>query len=259
MEKIIRVEDVSMSFSRKKSGTNLTVLDEISFDVREKEFICILGPSGCGKTTLLNIMGGFIKPSYGQVLIEGTPVKKPSSKYLSIFQDYKLLPWRSVRKNIELGLEVMKPKLSKKEVDSRVNAQIKTLSLTGFEDYSPNEISGGMKQRVAIARALVLEPRILFMDEPFGALDALTRDDMKQYFRRILKETGQTVVMVTHNLSEAIFFADRIIIMQASPGRIASIVDFELPEDRNVFSPEFNEIRGRIYDILNEDSKSIEV
>ena len=243
---IIEVKDISMSFV----GRENKVLENIDFTVNEKEFICILGPSGCGKTTLLNVVGGFYKPTAGHVLIESKVVEKPSPRYLSIFQDYKLLPWRSVRKNIELGLEVVKPKLSKAEITRRVDEQINLVGLVGFEDYRPREISGGMKQRVAIARALVLEPTILFMDEPFGALDALTRGDMKTYFRKLLKKTGQTVVMVTHNVSEAIYFADRIIIMHSMPGRIASIIDVDLPENRDVLLPEFTEIRNMIYHAL---------
>lgn len=244
---MISVKNVNMSFLGVRQ---LAALENINFDVNKKEFICILGPSGCGKTTLLNLMGGFLKPTSGEIIIDGKPVEKPSPKYLTIFQDYKLLPWRSVRKNIELGLEVAK--LSKDEVNRRVNEQMKTVGLTDFADYRPSEISGGMKQRVAIARALVLKPKILFMDEPFGALDALTRDDMKQYFRSLLKETGQTVIMVTHNVSEAIYFADKIIIMQSQPGRIASIMDVELPEERDIFTPEFHAIRTKVYDSLNK-------
>ena len=245
---MIQLDSVTKVFKNRERS--LEVLSQISFDVAEKEFVCIVGPSGCGKTTLLNLMGGFTSATGGQVLIEGKPVSKPSPRYLTIFQDYKLLPWRTVRKNIELGFEGIKPKLSRKEIDLRVDAQIETVGLTGFEDFRPTEISGGMNQRVAIARALVLEPRILFMDEPFGALDALTREDMKSYLRRLLKKSGQTVVMVTHNISEAIYFADRIIIMHSLPGRISAILDVVLPEDRDVYTPEFTAMRDRVYSYL---------
>jgi len=247
---IISVQNVSMTFESQRNKEQFMALKNVSFDIAEREFICILGSSGCGKTTLLNIMGGFLKPTSGSLLIEGMPVERPVPRYLSIFQDYKLLPWRTVRKNIELGFEAAKHKLPQSEIDRRVDEQIKSVGLVGFEDYSPTEISGGMKQRVAIARALVLEPKILFMDEPFGALDTMTRDDLRRYFRTLLKKTGQTVVMVTHNLNEALSFADKVIIMHPNPGRIVSIVDVDLPELRDIHSEELRALRLEVYNAL---------
>jgi len=248
---IIEVKKVSRTYQQ-RGREALAVLEDINFTVKEKEFVCILGPTGCGKTTLLNILGGFVTPSSGEVYIEATPVKEPSPNYVTIFQDYKLLPWRTVRKNIELAFEGMKQKKSRKEIDERVDAQLASVGLTRFAEFRPTEISGGMKQRVAIARALVLEPKILFMDEPFGALDAMTRDDMRHKYRLLLKESGQTVVMVTHDINEAIFFADKIMIMHASPGRIAYTMEITLPEHRDVFTPEFHEIRNDIYAYLHQ-------
>ena len=247
---IIQVESVSMRYAP-KGRKPLTVLEDIDFSVAEKEFICILGPSGCGKTTLLNILGGFIKATGGRVVIDGKVIEKPSPKYLSIFQDYKLLPWRTVRKNIELGFETMRPRLSKKEIDRRVDVQIESVGLAGFEDYHPTEISGGMKQRVALARALAMEPKILFMDEPFGALDALTRDEIRHKFRALMKQVNQTVVMVTHNINESIYFSDRIIIMRTHPGRISSILNVELPDDRDVYTTDFLKMREEVFKQLN--------
>ena len=247
---MISVENVSMSVLGIKSNTTFEILKDIDFVVQENEFICIIGPSGCGKTTLLNILGGFLMPTSGRVLIEGKPVTRPSPRYLTIFQDYKLLPWRTVRKNIELGFEAGNSKLSKKEIDDRIWAQVKSVGLEGFEDFMPNEISGGMKQRVAIARALVLEPKVLFMDEPFGALDTLTRDELRNKFRELLKRINQTVIMVTHNLNEALFFADRIIVMKPMPGRIASIVNVDIGE-RSKFNEDFLHLREVIFQLLN--------
>jgi len=247
---IIKVENVYMSYTT-KGREPLPVLNDVHFSVQENEFICIIGPSGCGKTTLLNILGGFEKATSGQVIIENRLVERPSPRYMSIFQDYKLLPWRTVRKNIELGFEAMETKLSRQEIDQRVNAQIESVGLTGFEDFRPTEISGGMKQRVAIARALVLEPKILFMDEPFGALDAITRDELRNKFRVLLKRFNQTVIMVTHNLNEALFFADRIIIMGAKPGRITSIIDVDLDE-RDKFNEDFLHLRNVVFQYLNQ-------
>ena len=247
---MIKVENVSMVVQGIKQNSDFVILQDVNFAVDENEFICIIGPSGCGKTTLLNILGGFIKPTGGQVLIEGNPVVRPSPRYLTIFQDYKLLPWRTVKKNIELGFEASRIQLSKEEKAERVMEQIKSVGLEGFEDFYPKELSGGMKQRVAIARALALMPKILFMDEPFGALDTLTRDELRNNFRNLLKHVNQTVIMVTHNLNEALFFADRIIVMKPKPGRIAQIVSVEMGE-RSKFNEDFLELREVIFKLLN--------
>ena len=247
---MIKVENVSMVVQSTKQNSVFEILQNINFSVDENEFICIIGPSGCGKTTLLNIMGGFKKPTGGRVLIEGNPVEKPSPRYLTIFQDYKLLPWRTVKKNIELGFEASRIKLSKEEKAERVMEQIKSVGLEGFEDFFPKELSGGMKQRVAIARALALRPKILFMDEPFGALDTLTRDELRNKFRNLLKHINQTVIMVTHNLNEALFFADRIIVMKQKPGRIAQIVNVDIGE-RSKFNTDFLHLREVIFQLLN--------
>ena len=247
---MIKVENVSMVVQGIKQNSVFEILKNINFSVDENEFICVIGPSGCGKTTLLNILGGFIKPTDGQVIIEGNPVVKPSPRYLTIFQDYKLLPWRTVKKNIELGFEASRIKLSKEEKAERVMEQIKSVGLEGFEDFFPKELSGGMKQRVAIARALALRPKILFMDEPFGALDTLTRDELRNKFRNLLKHINQTVIMVTHNLNEALFFADRIIVMKPKPGRIAQIVSVDIGE-RSKFNADFLNLREVIFQLLN--------
>jgi len=247
---IIEVTNVSMQYKGRNRNIH-SALENVNFSVAENEFICIVGPSGCGKTTLLSILGGFTKPTYGSVKIEGKELTAPSPRYLTIFQDYKLLPWRTVRKNIELGFENVHPKLPKKDIEARVTAQIETVGLIGFEDYRPGELSGGMKQRVAIARALAMEPKILYMDEPFGALDALTRDELRNKFRVLIKCVKQTVVMVTHNLNEAMFFADRIIIMGDKPGRITSILDVNLPDERNKYDENFLRIRDDVFERLN--------
>ena len=247
---MINVENVSMVVQSTKQNSVFEILKDVNFAVDENEFICIIGPSGCGKTTLLNILGGFIKPTSGQVLIEGNQVEKPSPRYLTIFQDYKLLPWRTVKKNIELGFEASRIKLSKEEKNERVMEQIKSVGLEGFEDFFPKELSGGMKQRVAIARALALRPKVLFMDEPFGALDTLTRDELRNKFRNLLKHINQTVIMVTHNLNEALFFADRIIVMRPKPGRIAQIVNVDVGE-RSKFNEDFLKLRDVIFQLLN--------
>ena len=234
-----------------KGKKPLTVLSDVSFTVDVNEFICIIGPSGCGKTVLLSILGGFDKPTSGRVLIDGKLLEKPSQNHVTIFQDYKLLPWRTVRKNIELGFEGKNNIFTKKEIESIVDAQIESVGLRGFEDYKPSEISGGMKQRVAIARALAVEPEIIFMDEPFGALDSITKENMQLNLKRLLENKNKTVVFITHDINEAVFLADRIIVMQPSPGRIHSIITMDMPRNRVKHSKEFNEARDEVFERIS--------
>ena len=241
---MIQVEGVSKIFQDNKREY-YKVLSDITFTIETNEFVCILGPSGCGKTVLLDILGGFSKPTAGQVLIDGEVIDGPSPNRITIFQDYKLLPWRSVRKNIELGLE--SKKLTKSQIDDIVDEQIELIGLTGFENYRPAEISGGMKQRVAIARALAMEPDVLFMDEPFGALDTGTKEAMQLNLKHML-QSGRTVVFVTHDVDEAVFLADRILIMRAAPGAIHSIIQVDLPKPTFKYTRDFNAVRDRVMD-----------
>jgi NitT/TauT family transport system ATP-binding protein len=250
----VKVESVSKHYTA--HGKRIDVLSDISFSVEDNEFACIIGPSGCGKTVLLNMLGGFEKPSSGNITIGGIQVEQPDRNYMTIFQDYKLLPWRTVRKNIELGLEGYNKKgtgrkFTKKEIDDIVTAQIESVGLTGFEDYRPAEISGGMKQRVAIARALAVEPDVLFMDEPFGALDSITKESMQLKLRQLLDVKGKTVVFVTHDIDEAISMADKLIIMQNNPGTIISVMDIKLPEDRNRYNREFRNVRDTVFELMH--------
>lgn len=244
---MIKVEGVSKQFAQNHKK-KLPVLEDINFTVNRGEFLCIVGPSGCGKTVLLDILGGFIKPTSGRVFIDESEVTGPQPKYVSIFQDYKLLPWRTVRKNIELGFEAKRgKKISRAEIDSIVDAQIKSVGLEGFEDYKPGEISGGMKQRVAIARAMAVEPEILFMDEPFGALDSVTKEAMQAKMMQLLsKKNRPTVVLVTHDVDEAVYMADRILVMQPAPGRISTIVDVDLGKPVIKYTRAFNALRDKV-------------
>ena len=246
---LIRVQDVVKTYKEKDNKT-IDILSGVNLSINEKEFVCIIGPSGCGKTVLLNLLAGFDKPTSGSIYINDALVEKPSLNYVTIFQDYKLLPWRTVRKNIELGFEHKNNTLSKREIDKIVDKQIESVGLKGFENYKPSQISGGMKQRVAIARALAVDPEILFMDEPFGALDSLTKQVLQEKIANLMQVSQKTVVFITHNIEEAIFFADRIVIMSRSPNNIKKIIDVQLPRPRNPSSGEFLQIRDYVFNEL---------
>lgn len=243
----IEVENLSITFTQNRS--EMTALKDVSLGIEKGEFICLLGPSGCGKSTLLNTMAGFLKPSKGSVKIDGQIVQRPSISYVTIFQNYGLLPWRTVEKNVALGLEAKK--VSKEEQKQIVQKYIDLVGLTGSEKKRPSQLSGGMQQRVAIARALAVDPEILFMDEPFGALDAITRMKLQDDILDICHRTKKTIVFVTHDIEEAIFLADRVIIMDANPGRIKTTVKISLGKDRDRTSEDFLQIRDRIFELFH--------
>ena len=205
-------------------------LDNVSLDVREGEFLCILGPSGCGKTTLLWSMAGLHSLTSGDIRLGNEPIMKPHPEIAMIFQDANLLPWRNLIKNIELPFE-LKRKPPDRALISRL---LDRVGLTGFENKMPRELSGGMQQRASIVRSLSVNPSVLLMDEPFGALDAFTRDDMNLLIQEIWMETRKTIAFVTHSIAEAIFLADRVAVMSARPGRIAEIYDIDIPRPRSI-------------------------
>ena len=240
----IDVSNVSISFEENKEQH--TILNDVSLQVEKGEFICLLGPSGCGKSTLLNAMAGFLKPSSGEIKIDGQTVEKPSMKYVTIFQ-----------KNGELGLETKK--LGKEEKKKITDHYLEMVGLKEAAKKRPAQLSGGMQQRVAIARALAVEPEILFMDEPFGALDAITRMKLQKDVLKIAHETDKTVVFVTHDIEEAIFLADRIVIMSANPGKVKSIMKVTLPKDRDRTSDDFLLMRDKVYEIFQmKEERNIE-
>lgn len=243
----IDVKDVSVGFSQ--GGGIFEALKDVSLSIGQGEFICLLGPSGCGKSTLLNLLAGFEKPSQGEILIGGEPVTAPSPKYLTIFQNYGLFPWRTVLHNVELGLEARGTK--KQERQKQAMKYLEMVGLAQAKDKKPAQLSGGMQQRVAIARALAAEPEILFMDEPFGALDAITRMKLQDDILRICKEEGKTIIFVTHDIEEAVFLADRIVVMEAGPGRVHSIVKVEMPHERDRTSDDFIIIRDKVFALMH--------
>lgn len=209
---------------------NLVALNGVSFEVADKEFIAIVGPSGCGKTTLLRIISGLIKLDSGEILIDDTPVYEPRIDIGYVFQEFNLLPWKKAIHNVAFGLELQG--YDKEERIAIAKKYIELLGLSGFESYYPYQLSEGMKQRVGLARALAINPKILLMDEPLGSIDEITREMLQKELLKILRTKKKTVVFVTHNLDEAMFLADRVLIMTQRPGKIKATMSIELPEPR---------------------------
>jgi NitT/TauT family transport system ATP-binding protein len=237
----LRVDDATKYYDTRTGSVH--ALERVSFDVREGEMVCVLGPSGCGKTTLLWSMAGLHSLTRGRILIDGTPVTKPHPQVALMFQEANLLPWRSLIRNIYLPLEIKHLKLA--DYRERIDALLQRVGLVGFDHKFPRELSGGMQQRASIVRSLTVDPSIMLMDEPFGALDAFTRDEMNLLIQRIWMDTGKTIIFITHNISEAIFLADRIVVLSPRPGRLARIfpINFERPRQLDlVTKPHFIEL-----------------
>ena len=224
----------------------VSVLDDISLDVGDGEFVCLLGPSGCGKSTMLNIIAGFLTPTGGRVRIDGEPVAGPDRRRIFVFQERGVFPWLTVEGNIGFGLV----SLSKRERQQRVAHYVELVGLEGFEKAYPRELSGGMKQRVEVARALAVNPDMLFLDEPFGALDSITRLIMRGELLRIWGTERKTIVFVTHDIDEAVQLADRVIVMSARPARILRIVEIDMPHPRDISSPTYLGLRDGILEAI---------
>ncbi|MDD7516476.1 ABC transporter ATP-binding protein [Ruminococcus flavefaciens] len=248
----IEVKNACKKFTQE--GKEFTALDNVSLEIEKGEFICLLGPSGCGKSTLLNALAGFEKINSGSVKINGKEVTAPSIDNITIFQNYGLLPWRTVRKNVELGLE--SKKVPKSERETIAKKYIDLVGLSGFEKRHPKQLSGGQQQRVSIARGLAVDPDIIFMDEPFGALDAITRMKLQEDILKISREEKKTVIFVTHDIEEAVFLADRIVVMMADPGRIKSVVKVPLSTHRDRTGEDFLYVRDKIFELFNLKSES---
>jgi NitT/TauT family transport system ATP-binding protein len=246
---ILSIKNLHKTFPQEEG--EMVAIAEFDLDVEEGEFVCILGPSGCGKTTLLRMIAGLETPTSGELLLNGNPISKPGSDRGMVFQEFALFPWRTVRKNIEFGLEVKRvPPAERKEISQRF---IDLVGLKGFEEYHPYQLSGGMKQRVGIARALANEPTILLMDEPFGALDAQTRNLMQKELLRIWKETRKTVIFITHSVDEAVYLADRVIVLTTRPSKIKEVFRIETERPRDRASPDFASLRKRILSELEQE------
>lgn len=248
MAQPITVRAVSKAFGSGKG--RVEALRDIDLEVNAGEFVAIVGASGCGKSTLLRLVGGLMTPSHGQVTIGGKVVTEPSPGIGIVFQTPVLLPWRTVQQNVQLPLDIQR---SGKE-PKRIAELLALVGLQGFEHSRPYELSGGMQQRVALCRALVTNPSLLLMDEPFGALDALTREQMNLELQRVWMETGKTVLLITHSITESVMLADRVVVMTPRPGRIQEIIKIGLPRPRHfstLRAPEFHEACERIRMLMN--------
>ena len=249
---VLKIDGLGKTFN----NGEVTALDHIDFEVHRREFICVIGPSGCGKSTLIRIIAGLENPTSGQMLLDGQPVSGPSPDRGMVFQGYTLFPWLTVEKNVMFGL-----RMQGKGRDAASSEALEWIELVGLGDFAdayPDELSGGMKQRVAIARALANQPRILLMDEPFGALDAQTRSRMQAYLLQIWRNVNITVLFITHDLDEAIYLADRIVVLGANPGHIAEIIDVPLPRPRNAaqfLSPHFLATKKRLEELIHPDEE----
>lgn len=254
--KFLSLKSITKSFT--DARRRITVLDNIGFDARKGEFLCIIGPTGCGKTTLLKIIGGLLKADSGGILLNNAEIKNPGRNIAFIFQEFNLLPWRTLKSNIEFGLEIQD--FNKREIAKRTNKLIRLVGLSKFEDYYPYQLSSGMKQRVGLARALAVNPDILLADEPFASLDALTREILQIKLLKIITKTKKTVVFITHNIDEAIFLGDRIIVLSKNPARIESIIKINLPKPRWVYDCKsklkFSMYRNKIKKLLLKNEKA---
>ncbi|MCL2890411.1 MAG: ABC transporter ATP-binding protein [Methanomassiliicoccaceae archaeon] len=250
MSEYLQLNNVRKVF--KKDERETVAIDDLTLGIKKGELVSILGPSGCGKTTVLRMIAGLIEPSSGEVTVDGVKVVGPGPDRGMVFQDFALFPWRSVRKNVEFGLEVTG--VPKEERIEKVNRYLSIVGLDKFADARVHELSGGMKQRVGIARAIVNNPKVILMDEPFGALDAQTRNIMQAGLIKILDKTDQTIVFVTHSVDEAVFLSDRIVILTKRPGKIKEIIDIPWPRPRDRASLEFTALRKRILTDLEQEN-----
>ena len=232
------------------NGSSLTVLDGIDFSVKKGEMICILGRSGCGKSTILKMLAGFLSPSSGEILLNGKPVADPGTDRCVVFQEDTLFPWLTVKENIAFGLKDQTR--NKKAFDEEVERFLSLVGLSEFRNYLPREISGGMKQRVALARVLILKPEVLLMDEPFASLDAQTREEMQNLLLSLWENLSHTIIFVTHDVTEAVTLADRILVMSKDPGRIREEIRVDLPRPRKREKSDFLFFSRKLYERLRE-------
>ena len=236
----LRVQNLGIVYQR--DGNRIPALEDINLDVSDGEFVCLVGPSGCGKSTLLNTMGGFLSPTSGSVAIDGETVTGPDRRRILVFQEHAVFPWLTVEGNIGFGLS----KLAKEERAERIAHYVDLVQLQGFERSYPSDLSGGMKQRLQVARALAVNPDVLFLDEPFGALDSITRVTMRSELLRIWQTERRTIIFVTHDIDEAVQLADRVVVLSSRPAKIRDILTIDIPHSRNISSPRYLALRDEL-------------
>jgi len=252
-------DNITAGYELERDRKLLTALRNVTLTVDEFEFLVLVGPSGCGKTTFINIMAGLVEPWEGTVTFDGKPIKGTGADRAMVFQDYAVMPWRTVEQNVMMPFELRDLGVSKKEAKVRAHDMIKTVGLTGFETSYPHELSGGMKQRVGIARALVTQPRVLLADEPFGALDAMTRQVMQQQLESLVMGAEQTVVFITHSVDEAIALGDRIAVISHRPGTVREIIEVDIPRPRLAEGeitglPRYGELREHLWSLVEDEA-----
>lgn len=253
MTPILSADRVTKAFETGR-GSRLVAVEDLSIDVEEGEFVCLLGASGCGKSTMLNMFAGFTQPTDGEVRLRGAPITGIEPRCGMVFQSYALFPWKTVRANVEFGLKVRGvPRDARRE---RAQGFIDMVKLTGFEKHYPAELSGGMQQRVTFARLLATDPEVLLMDEPFAALDAMTRQVMQEELLRIHEASRKTTVFITHSIDEALILSTRIVVMSARPGRVKAVLVNDLPSPRHVsvqLSPDYARLKKEIWDLVESE------
>jgi ABC-type nitrate/sulfonate/bicarbonate transport system ATPase subunit len=252
----LEAQDIRLAYLQPRTGTQLVALDGVNLQVMDGEFVAIVGPSGCGKTTFLSVVDGLIAATGGRVLVDGEVATRPGPDRAVVFQDASLLPWRTVLGNVRFGLECLGVRT--READERAARLIVLVGLAGFEHHYPHELSGGMQQRVNLARALVVDPKILLMDEPFASLDAQTRELMQEELTRIWAQARKTVLFITHQIDEAIYLADRVVVFSGRPGKVKDsiVVDIERPRPIGVKrQARFHALEDRIWGLIDEDVK----
>ena len=251
----LEAHDVTLDYVQSRTGTRLRALDGVTLAIADGEFVSIVGPSGCGKTTFLSVVDGLVPATAGRILVDGVAVTRPGPDRAVVFQDASLLPWRTAINNVLYGLECIG--VPRREARERAMHFVDLVGLKGFEHNYPHELSGGMQQRVNLARALVMDPKILLMDEPFAALDAQTREAMQEELLRIWKAAGKTVLFVTHQIDEAIFLSDRVIVFSARPGRVRESIAVEIERPRTLRlkrEPRFHALEDRIWTLMHDEA-----
>ena len=244
---MLRIANITKTF-KNNNGEKIQAISNINLDINENEFVCIVGESGCGKTTTLRLISGFDVPTEGKIVLEGNEINGPGPERGVVFQEYTLFPWRNVLENVIFGLEIIK--VSKRERKQKAKKYLEMVGLADCADAYPHELSGGMQQRVAIIRALILNPKILLMDEPFGALDARTRISLQNELLRIWVTEKKTILFVTHSINEAVFLADRVVVMKSGPGRIHDIIEIDLARPRDKMGKSFRDYHTQIHEML---------